>query len=94
MQPNKEKEEKSTIGETGQKRTRDQVEEGSNTVTDTCHICTEELKDRRAVIDCKHYFCMNCIRKWADIENTCPYCKQKFTAIKERKIRKGHKRNR
>ena len=57
-----------------------------------CHICMEELIDKKAVIDCKHYFCLTCIQKWAEIENTCPYCKQRFTLIKERKIKKGKRR--
>ena len=42
----------------------------------TCNICTDEIRERKAVIDsCKHYFCVECIQKWAAIENTCPYCK-------------------
>jgi len=36
----------------------------------------EELADKKAVIDCNHYFCLGCIKKWAEIENSCPYCKQ------------------
>jgi hypothetical protein len=42
----------------------------------------------KAVIDCKHYFCVACILKWADIENTCPLCKQPFQTIREKRFLK------
>jgi hypothetical protein len=32
---------------------------------------------------------MECIQKWATIENTCPYCKQEFTKITEKRIGKS-----
>lgn len=54
-----------------------------------CCICAEELKDRKAEIECGHFFCVACITKWAEIENTCPYCKQEFTKIAVKKIGKN-----
>lgn len=51
-----------------------------------CCICTEDLVARKAEIDCGHFFCMECIQKWAAIENTCPYCKQEFTKIVEKAL--------
>jgi hypothetical protein len=38
------------------------------------------------VIDCGHFFCFPCIQKWAEIENSCPYCKQEFTRIVEKRV--------
>jgi hypothetical protein len=46
-----------------------------------CSICTEEIKGKRAEIECGHTFCLECIQQWASIENTCPYCKREFTKI-------------
>lgn len=44
------------------------------------------MVSRKAEIDCGHFFCMECIQKWAAIENTCPYCKQEFTKIVEKAL--------
>jgi len=63
-------------------------EEKKSEETPQCNICTEELIERKAVIDCGHFFCLACIQKWSEIENTCPYCKQEFTKITEKRIRK------
>ena len=27
---------------------------------------------------CAHLFCFECVRQWAEKENTCPLCKQRF----------------
>lgn len=52
-----------------------------------CTICTEELIDKKAEIEpCRHVFCMGCITKWAEIENTCPNCKQEFHKIVEKQV--------
>jgi predicted amidophosphoribosyltransferase len=40
--------------------------------------------EKKAEIDCGHIFCVECIKKWAAIENTCPYCKQEFSKIIEK----------
>ena len=54
-----------------------------------CIICVEDLKEKKAIIDCGHAFCRECIQKWATIENTCPFCKQEFTKITEKRIGKS-----
>lgn len=48
-----------------------------------CCICMcEPSKDALSKIDgCEHRFCFTCIGKWADRENTCPLCKERFTRI-------------
>jgi hypothetical protein len=52
-----------------------------------CSICTEELIDKKAEIEpCLHVFCMPCISKWAEIENTCPNCKREFNKIVEKVV--------
>lgn len=51
-------------------------------------ICTEDLIKSKAVIDCGHFFCLDCITTWAAIENTCPFCKKEFTKIIHKAITK------
>jgi hypothetical protein len=52
-----------------------------------CTICTEELIEKKAEIEpCGHVFCIECITKWAKIENTCPNCKQEFHKILEKLV--------
>jgi hypothetical protein len=54
----------------------------------SCNICTESLTEGKAVLDCDHFFCLECIKKWAEIENTCPLCKKRFSCIKERRMKR------
>jgi len=54
----------------------------------SCNICTESLTEGKAVLDCDHFFCLECIRKWAEIENTCPLCKKRFSQITERRSKR------
>ena len=54
----------------------------------SCNICTESLTEGKAVLDCDHFFCLECIRKWAEIENTCPLCKKRFSQITERRVKR------
>jgi hypothetical protein len=48
-----------------------------------CCICMDVcVKCELASINsCKHKFCFSCIEKWADRENTCPLCKERFSKI-------------
>lgn len=32
-------------------------------------------------LDCGHYFCKSCIKKWAKQQNTCPQCRKRFTRL-------------
>jgi hypothetical protein len=59
-------------------------DEDVNTEHDsTCCICMSEPEpaDLASINGCEHMFCFGCIEKWADRENTCPLCKQRFTKI-------------
>lgn len=49
----------------------------------TCCICMDICikLELSAINSCKHKFCFTCIEKWADRENTCPLCKERFTKI-------------
>ena len=51
-----------------------------------CCICIEEIKDIKAILDCNHSFCRDCILIWSENENTCPICKKEFSKIREKKI--------
>lgn len=48
----------------------------------TCSICMEDrYKRRMARLECGHYFCKSCIKKWAKHQNTCPQCRERFTRL-------------
>jgi hypothetical protein len=66
----------------------------------SCCICMSDSEEGElAQIDgCDHSFCFSCIEKWAERENTCPLCKQRFSRInrvdksKRKKGQKGTKK--
>eukprot|EP00986_Skeletonema_menzelii_P018913 scaffold26769_cov187-Skeletonema_menzelii.AAC.2 len=50
----------------------------------TCAICLDKpdtLVDLATISGCSHKFCFDCIDKWAETENKCPCCKQRFNRI-------------
>jgi hypothetical protein len=49
----------------------------------SCCICMDEPKpaDLAEINGCEHFFCFDCIEKWAERENSCPLCKSRFTKI-------------
>ena len=48
----------------------------------TCSICMEDRYKRRMTkLECGHYFCKSCIKKWAKQQNTCPQCRKRFTRL-------------
>jgi len=50
--------------------------------SDCCICMCEPEKEEAAGVDgCEHVFCFGCIEKWAERENTCPLCKNRFTNI-------------
>lgn len=48
-----------------------------------CCICMDVCSklELASINSCKHKFCFSCIEKWADRENTCPLCKERFSKI-------------
>jgi hypothetical protein len=49
-----------------------------------CAICCSNInsdKKKGYLKVCTHYFCYDCIKIWADKENTCPLCKIRFNKI-------------
>ena len=85
-------------GLTDKKRGIEEIDDQEEVKTNKldCNICCEEITEKKAELNCGHFFCMACITKWAEIENTCPYCKQEFTKIIEKAIGKspGHNKRR
>ncbi|CAD8109239.1 unnamed protein product [Paramecium sonneborni] len=49
-----------------------------------CGICYYAIEQQGQLDSCNHSFCLTCIQKWSNIENTCPLCKQKFTQIEQK----------
>ena len=49
----------------------------------SCVICLEKpSQESIASIDgCEHQFCFECIAQWAEHENSCPLCKNRFAKI-------------
>jgi len=68
-------------------------DKGTETSTSCC-ICLSEPKpsDLASISGCDHLFCFDCIEKWADRENTCPLCKERFTKIDRVNKRKNSER--
>jgi hypothetical protein len=62
---------------------------------ETCCICMCEMgtDDLAGISGCEHHFCFGCIEKWAERENTCPLCKNRFNKIDRinKKKKKGQK---
>jgi hypothetical protein len=52
-----------------------------------------EPDDLAGISGCEHRFCFGCIEKWAERENTCPLCKNRFAKIDRinKKRKKGQK---
>lgn len=60
-----------------QKRTSDAEEDIDN----ECGICYEEFQTRGKMDCCDHMYCFSCIRRWCDVENSCPMCKRPITSL-------------
>ncbi|KAK2822833.1 hypothetical protein Q5P01_022898 [Channa striata] len=59
------------------------AQKGVELETISCSICLDVLSDP-VTIPCGHSYCMNCIKRFWDIENrknfhSCPQCRQTFT---------------
>ena len=51
-----------------------------NTVDDGCAICIDGVEIRKLMIrlDCNHFYCSQCIRKWFEKNITCPLCRRVY----------------
>ena len=49
---------------------------------DECAVCLRTSACNPACLEvCMHTFCLDCIRDWAKISNTCPLCKRRFSFV-------------
>lgn len=48
-------------------------------VSEKCCICM--LKFSICYLDCKHYFCEDCIQKWSKKSKKCPLCREKTKGV-------------
>jgi len=46
-----------------------------------CGICGNRIHEQGLLNCCKHSFCLSCILRWAEIENSCPLCKARFSQV-------------
>ena len=58
-----------------------QVDEGEALLVD-CFICLQISSSVAFLNCCSHSFCVDCILKWAAIQNTCPLCKIRFKEVR------------
>ena len=49
-----------------------------NQSTDNCAICISPVVNPISPDVCKHQFCTRCLEKWAEVDKTCPTCRQSF----------------
>ncbi|GFR49664.1 hypothetical protein Agub_g11809 [Astrephomene gubernaculifera] len=57
-----------------------------------CSICYERTGDLGELDSCLHRFCFPCISRWADTENRCPLCKERFIVITHKRLLQGRGR--
>ena len=43
-----------------------------------CNICLDYINDNACKLQCKHLFHVNCIKKWININASCPICRKKI----------------
>ena len=53
-----------------------------------CGVCRGPISVRGELSSCLHPFCLECILKWAEIENSCPICKRRFRTVTTKWARK------
>ena len=53
-----------------------------------CGICRTLITVQGVLNCCTHSFCLDCVLKWAAIENSCPVCKRRFRTVTTRWARK------
>jgi len=53
-----------------------------------CGVCRGPIAVRGELNSCLHPFCLDCILKWAEIENSCPICKRRFRVVTTKWARK------
>lgn len=46
-----------------------------------CLDCPSSGSEVASISGCTHRFCFDCIGRWADTENKCPLCKERFRTI-------------
>ncbi|GIL79109.1 hypothetical protein Vretifemale_8509 [Volvox reticuliferus] len=51
-----------------------------------CCVCYEKTRDLGELDSCFHRFCFECISRWAETENRCPMCKERFIVIKRKRL--------
>jgi hypothetical protein len=47
----------------------------------TCGVCLESTDLDCKLGNCTHRFHFECIKRWSDVENSCPLCKSLFDKI-------------
>lgn len=50
---------------------------------ETCPICLNPTEKKLLGFpnNCRHRFCLRCLRKWSKRKNTCPVCRTEYKSI-------------
>jgi hypothetical protein len=54
------------------------LKKSNDKTNEKCSICLEKCKKDFCKTKCKHYFHIDCLNKWREINNNCPYCRRKI----------------
>lgn len=51
---------------------------GGESIESNCPVCFSSFDNNQEVLmlDCRHYYCKNCIKEWAREERSCPMCRR------------------
>ena len=55
----------------------------------TCSVCLEKTNEVGELDSCAHRYCWPCINTWANTENRCPSCRERFIVISRKRLRDG-----
>ena len=65
------------------------ADRGSVDRAPVCNICTERMVWMGRMDSCRHLFCWEDISRWAQEQNTCPWCRKVFVRLQKIQVTEG-----